>query len=379
MKWPRIRVRAMLAAIVADPYRKLIALGLAFGLWFLINLQIRSSIDRTLTLTWGASSSEGVDGQVNRLKVVLPTERVIGRRFLVGDAEVQNLRVRVSGSSFKVDALGDDPIDLQITSFTGLDWASRREVEFTAADIRPDVRALQGLNIEFLDHARVRLEVERVENQTLRLGIDENVAVEVADAETRRRLRFDTAEFQPPEAVVLGPAGAIARLRQPGDKPLVARVRPVGNSERQVAATVELALGKELGLQLDERPTVTFQLLPVLETFQFELPLLVDDKSLPAAQRGTYKPERDTLLVRVRVGGQLRTQLLAFEDHPRRQQWAAENLRLLVVLPKPEPGAAPKAELQQEARLMVLETAQLTVDHTERLLDEGVSVTLRRQ
>jgi hypothetical protein len=378
MKADRRFLRSLLAAVTADPVRKLAAIGLAFLLWVFINGQIRGAVTRTVSLTWVGSVRTGEENFGDRLAVVLPTDRVIGRRFMDGDREVQTAKVVLRGPRFKIDALQNqrEQLDLQITRFTGLDWSTRRDVEFTAADIRPDIRVLQDVQIE-LDPSRIRLEVERIDEWEVRLGLDD-VEIDVPDEETGRRLRADTAEFQPPIARILGPASAIARVRQPGPKPLRARVRRIGN-ERQVSTVLELATGRELGLRLAEVPTVTFQVLPVLQVFQFELPLVVDDLGLPVEQRGLYKATEQSRLVRIRAGGQLLTQLVTVGGPKQQQEWAAANLRLLVVVPRAEPGAAYAPEYVLEARLLVLETAQLTVDHTERLLDEAVSVTLRRQ
>lgn len=375
MKRDRWRLRAMLAAIVADPYRKLMAILLAIGLWLFINAQIRGETTRNVTLAIDDPLRSSGESKLNRIAVVLPTDTVALRRFMNGDHEIQSATVTLRGPRYAVDALENDPLDLQV-SFSGLDWSTRREIEFTAANIRRDVRALEKLDIE-LDPPRIRVEVERIDRRELTLTIDD-VTVEIADEELAKRVRLDTAEFQPPKAHILGPASAIARSRQPGEKPLIARVQAVGN-ERQVSARVELASGKELGLRLAEVPTVTFQLQPVTSPFTFELPLVIDDLALPKEQRGQYRADDATRKVRVLAGGQLLTTLKFFDDREARQRWAANNMRLLVVVPPPEPGRPLGAEIVLEARLLVLETSQVVVDRTERLLDEGVSVTLHRQ
>ncbi|MBL8730170.1 MAG: hypothetical protein JNM25_17235 [Planctomycetes bacterium] len=376
MKADRFRVRAFWAALVSDPYRKLIAILLAIGLWFFINGQITGSVSRTVSLTWVGSVRTGEENFGDRLAVVLPTDRVIGRRFMNGDAEIQTVTVRLSGPRFKIDALANIQLDLQIAGFTGLDWSSRRDIEFTAADIRPDIRALQEVQIE-LDPPRIRLEVERLDAYQVRLSLDV-VEVDVGDEELGKRLRLDTAEFQPATVTILGPASAIQKFRQPGPKFLQAHVLRVG-LDRQVSAGVELSAGKELGLRLAEVPTVTFQVLPVTQVFTLELPLVVDDLALEPGLRGQYRPDESSRRVRIRAGGQLLLLLANLPSDARRQEWAASNLRLLVVVPRLEAGSEYRSEIVLEARLLLLETSQLNVDRTERLLDEAVSVTLRRQ
>lgn len=375
MKSDRLRVRWLVGALAADPYRKLIAIVLAVGLWIFINGQIRGETSRTVSLTSDGAMRSAEGNALNRLLVVLPTDRVIGLRFMNGDTEIETAKVVLRGPRFTIEALKDEQLDLQIAGFTGLDWSTRRDIEFTAADIRRDIRALQNVEIE-LDPPRIRLEVERIDEWPLILSLDV-VEVDLGDDELGRRLRMDTAEFQPPTARILGPASAIARYRQPGPKPLQARIRRVG-TERQVSAALELSAGKELGLRLAEVPTVTFQVLPVTSAFTFELPLVVDDLALEPELRGLYQPDQKTRRVRMSAGGQLRLLLGNMTSEARRQEWAAANLRLLVVVPRLEAGSEYKPEIVLEARLLLLETSQLTVDRTERLLDEAVSVTLRR-
>jgi hypothetical protein len=377
MKSDRLRLRGFFAALASDPYRKLIAIVLAVGLWIFINRQISGETTRTLSLTFDGTMRSTEGNTLNRLLVVLPTDRVIGRRFMDGDTEIQTAQVTLSGPRFAIESLRkqDTQLDLQITNFTGLDWTSRRDIEFTAADIRRDIRSLQDVEKIELDPPRIRLEVERLEEWPLPLSLD-YVTLDVAD-EDLKRLRLDTAEFQPPTARILGPASAIARYRQPGDKPLLARIRRVG-SERQVSVGLELVAGKDLGLRLAETPTVTLQVLPVTQVFTLELPLIIDDLGLDASQRGYYKADQATRRVRIRAGGQLKAKLITLDGDARRQEWASANLRLQVIVSRPEAGSPLRPEIVLDARLLLLETSQLTVDRSECALDEAVAVTLRR-
>src|SRR5690606_3876632 len=152
----------------------------------------------------------------------------------------------------------------------------------------------------------------------------------------------------------------IAAISRPGPKPLVARV-PRVSAQRQISARLELATSKDLELRLAESPTVTIQVVPELQTFQFELPFLVDELALPPAPRGLYRPDAPTRNVRIRAGGQLRTFLRTMENDADRQRWAAANLRLLVVVPRLEAGASHGQEIVLEAQLWVPDTPQLSV------------------
>lgn len=377
MKTEKRRTRGLFAALVSDPYRKLVAIGLAIGLWFLINSQIQGSVEMTATLNWAGAGAPSEPWKGNRLVVLLPTDRVVGLRFMDGDKPQDHVKVLLSGPRYRIDALSSDNLDLQITSFTGLDWSTRRDVEFTASDIRRD---LQGVTIE-LEPSRIRLEVERLDKWPIKLGFDYVELVEPQDSQFGERLRRDLAEFSPPEATILGTASAIQKIRGPGLKPLRARVTGASSS-RQVSARIELAAPKELDLRLAEIPSVTIPVLPDTTPFDVELPLVIDDLALPPEQRGIYEPEVRTKLVRILAGGDLRSKLVALGEGgetARRQNWAKNNLRLLVHVPAPEPGLSYGPEFVREARLLLLGPLQATVDRTECFLEEPVSVTLRKR
>lgn len=375
MKNERRKVRGIFAALVADPYRKLVAIGLAIGLWFLINNQIVGRIPRVVSLTTiGSARGSEAPSMGSRLAVVLPTDRVVGLRFMDGDRPIDQVKVFLSGPRYRVDAIADETLDLQVAAFASLDWSTRPYVEFTAADIRRD---LQGIDIE-LEPSRIRLEVERLDQWQLKLNFEH---VELQDSQFGSRLRRDAAEFSADTVVILGTASALDEIRKPGPKPLRARITSSGSS-RQVSAVIELATPKELGLSLAERPSVTIPILPETSVFDLELPLIVDDLALPPEQRGLYQPEVRSKFVRIRAGGDLRSTLITQGEGPdksRQQSWASAHMRLLVHIPAIEPGATYGPEIVRRPELLLLGPLQAAVDRTEFLLDETVSVTLRKK
>ena len=85
--------------LVDDPYRKLVAVGLAVMLWFFINSRIMDSTDYVLPLR--VVDALDVSTGENQLAIALPTDRVVKRRFLDGDREIQNVTVTVSGPRFR--------------------------------------------------------------------------------------------------------------------------------------------------------------------------------------------------------------------------------------------------------------------------------------
>jgi len=374
MKTEKSRVKSVFAAIVADPYRKLVAIVLATGLWFVVNNQIVGTLPpRSVPLVPVDSARPGDRALGNRLAVALPMDRVVGKRFLDGDTPIEDVTIALSGPRFRIDALENETLDLQVTAFATLDFGTRKDVEFTAADIR---HGLQGVTLE-MRPARVRLEVEKIDSMSMKLSL-ENVELQLSDDGSR--LRRDTAEFTPDTVTILGSAAALAQMRVPGPKPLRARLPKTTGTSRQVTAGVEIAAPKELNLSLAEPASVVIQLRPETTVFEFELPLVVDDLALPANQRGLFQPERTTQFVRIVAGGDLRSTLTSLGengDKARQQAWASANLRLLVQIPALEPTVG--SEIVREARLLLLGSLQSTVDRSECNLEEPVSVTLKKR
>lgn len=127
---------------------------------------------------------------------------------------------------------------------------------------------------------------------------------------------------------------------------------------------------------------MTIRIQPVMRTYELELPLRVDDLALPPDQRGLYVPDALTRLVRIKVAGELRSQLVAFSEAPDKNKlrdWAAAHLRLHVWIPPLEPGIPYGPEIVREARLMLHGPLAGTVDRNDYELAETVSVTLRRK
>lgn len=146
------RARGLLATAIAHPLLKLTAVGLAVMLWWFVDNRITRTLRRTIPLTTvGAPSVVGE--QLERLAVVLPTDRVVGRRFFDGTKPIDGVEVVLSGPRFRVSAVEDNQIlDLQVTKFLSLDWNTRTDIEFDAGDIRRD-RALEQLRIELVRRA----------------------------------------------------------------------------------------------------------------------------------------------------------------------------------------------------------------------------------
>ncbi len=380
-KTPEKRRRLGLwATLFADPYRKLAAAALAIGLWLFLNNQITLTIPRPLRLE--AIGPQRVAGTVfsSRLAVVLPTDQVVGLRFLDGGNEISGVTITLSGPRYRVEALKDAPMDLQITTFLTQDWANVKSVDFSTSDITRNLSALEGVHLE-MQPSRVTLEVGKLDDRSVPLNLDQ---VDLLNDEILTpRLRRDTASFSPDVARLLGPASSLAQFPAKGAKPLQARLRLPRGNERQLTAILELTAPAELGLRLAETPSMTIQVLPVTQVYELDLPLRVDDLALPPDLRGLYRPVNMVQRVRIRAGGELQSKLVSLSDDKggdRRQltEWASAYLRLDVWIPPLEPGATYGTELVREARLFLRGPMQASVDRTECELDKPVSILLRR-
>jgi hypothetical protein len=370
------RPGAFATALFGDPVRKLIALLLAILLWFFIESRITRTIERTLPLQVVSGQRDTGEGQ-DRLVVALPTDRVVGKEFSDGQTKLDRIKVVIRGPRIRVAAVERAPLNLQITSFLGLDWGNRNSVEFTAADISQNQLVLEGLTLE-LEPRRIRLDVERIEELRVKLALD---LVELRGEQLLSRLETDTAEFSPPEAVVLGPAIGIEQWKRKAGKRFRADLDGAGHGQ-QVTVGLDLIDAQALGLRLSPAPLLTMRLRPQTSAFHLELPIVVDDMALPPELRGLWQPEARTRAVRIRAGGELRSRLVALSETVDKAQlpdWTAEHLRLHVHIPRPAPGASLGPELDLKARLLLLGPLHAQVDRNECLLDEVVVVKLRRK
>lgn len=364
------------AALVADPWRKLLAIVLATSLWFFVNSRIDDSTSRTVPLvTIGADAGSGM--AADRLAIALPTDRVVGQRFLDGERPIDKVEVRLSGPRFLIAEIADKPWDLQITKFLSLDWAGRSSIDITANDLRRDQLMLKDLRIE-LRPARIVLEVESMASRAFPLTLD---MVELVEGPFEQRLKRETAFFTPEAPVVLGKAFGIDQLGKMTGKRFRATMAG-GSNDKQATAQVEIIEGSQIGVRFATQPLLTMQLKPLTSPFELEIPIVVDDQALPDKLRGLWQPETRTKIVRIRAGGDLRSRLVGLSENIDKTQlpdWVSENLRLHVHMQRPGPGTVLLPELDLRARLLLLGPLHATVDRNECLLDEVVLVKLRRQ
>jgi hypothetical protein len=371
---PQRRARSIWAAAVADPLRKLLAIVLAIGLWILLDDSVTGEERLTLQLVVpGPEERLPERATASQLLVGLPPDLVALRAFKdTAGNRITSVDLEVKGPQWVIDGLRGRPLVLTVAWPTGVDWQTKDSVDFSVAEIQRTDRLLQNVDMN-LEPPRVTVEIERMDAMDIPLAL-ERTALQ-ADARLQPRLRMDTAEFSRESVRVRGTARHLQRLRSI-EKPFVANLTARAN-ERQLTAALQLAVPADVPLAIADPCSLTIQLMPVTEQFAFDLPLRIDDLSLPAALRGRYRVEPKTRSVRILAGGALRSTLIAFEESER-QQWASDHLRLLAWIQPREDSAAFGPDIVVEARLEVQGPLRDRLDLVEFGLAEPVSVTLHR-
>jgi len=365
--------------VVDDPYRKLVAIGLAILMWFFIDSRIMDSAVYVLSLE-AVDERDLSSGDDDRLSVALPTDRVVKRRFLDGDREIQNVRVTVSGPRFRIDALKEERLNLAVMTFLNREW-SRGEgpdvqtVEFTAENIRRDVRVLDEIAI-VMDPPRVRLEV----------GIEDNLVFPVQNEQVQflaegfeSQLLLDTAQFTPASVKIIGPARSIQKLSEQvkaGQQVLRVELDRDGD---EASGELTIIDGPDLLVKFQQTPSVRVELEPTRKDFTFELPVVVDDLNLKAEDRGRFVPDEPRIGQRISFSGRLLVDVDLIETDAERQKWAEDNLRLVVHLDRPEDGNRFGEVISRPIYLVPIGPLLERADSSEYKIGETRNVTLRRK
>lgn len=364
---------------VDDGYRKLMAVGLAVLLWFFINSRIMDASDYVLPLR--VVDQVEVSSGENELAVALPMDRVVKQRFLDGDREIEDVTVTVSGPRFRIDALKEEPLNLVVRTLLNREWARSGDggdvqvVEFGAADIRRSARALEEVDIA-MSPSLVRLEVRVQDNVVLDVRKEH---VEFLAEGFASRLLLEKAQFTPPAVKILGPARSIQKLAdrfERGEPVLRAQLDEV---EPQASGQLSIIDGPEMGLYFQQPASVRVDLLPTRDDYTFELPVVVDDLSLKAADRGAFLPEEARIPLRVSLSGRLRVDVGVIESDDARQRWAEENLRLVVHLQRPEDGNRFGEVLSRPLHLVPIGPLLERTEVGEYKIEGARNVTLRRK
>ncbi|MEZ6037372.1 MAG: hypothetical protein R3F29_07825 [Planctomycetota bacterium] len=380
MKGERRRARGLLRAVVDDPYRKLMAIGLAVLMWFIVNNRIQATYTQSLPLV---VVGEFFDNNVDQLAVVLGNEQVTSRSFWNGTKEIQNVSITVTGPRFQVDSIRKEPLNLVVRKpqSGGGETVDAESFEFTVADFLPNT-LLRDVEIA-MDPPRVRLEFKVEESWTVELPPRDDRLIEIAvDPALESRVLRQTASYYPKTLRVVGRGADLAKLELRTVPLFRASLQPSGVTGNKVSARIQL-IGANRELRIEPEVTIEMDLLPRTERFTLEVPFLVDDLSLPLDKRGRFEPEQPVRSVPIYASGTLLAELTTLDagsDHRALDTFGRDNFRLLVPIELPTGGALPdvttlKAYLIPTGKLL----GGRALDRNEFSLAETVTVNLRRK
>ena len=134
-----------------------------------------------------------------------------------------------------------------------------------------------------------------------------------------------------------------------------------------------------MSLSFEQPASVRVELLPTRDDYTFELPVVVDDWSLKEADRGVFVPEEARIALRVSLSGRLRVDVGVIESEEARQQWAEDNLRLVVHLQRPEDGNRFGEVLSRPLHLVPIGPLLERTKLGEYKIEGARNVTLRRK
>jgi len=380
------RRRGVLGLVVDDPFRKLVAVGLAVLLWFFIDSRIMDSKTLTLPLRAGDQQREQESRRdSSELVVYLPTGRVEAGRFLDGDRVLTNIEVKFSGPRYKINALTENPPRLQVMTFLNRQWnraianapggdtvagteSDTEIVEFTAADIQRDIRR-DDLTIELVP-PRVRLEVQIRDNFMFAVTND---MVDFGPLQNTGRLRMEQASYLPRQITLVGPAIGISKLRNK-TKRFRAEL-DYAPLDQEVRALLTVIDGSALDVHPEDNTYVTIPLDAERKSYVLTLPLSVYDRRLDKSIK--YETEESSRAVTLSFSGRLGRELQG-SSKDSRQAWAERNVRLEVYLYEIT-GATYGPQFQLPPFLVLDGPVLQQYPNNEYLLEDSVTVTVRRK
>lgn len=368
------RRRGLWALIVDDPYRKLVAIGLAVMLWFFIESRIMDSETFTLQLTVSdQTKAQDIRRDSTEFVVFLPSG-IQKKRFLDGDSVATTVDVKLSGPRYRIDALKNVPLRLKVMTLLGRQW-NRNEsdievVDLSVADIERDIRR-DDITIEMIP-PRIRLEVEV--RDTISTAVDPSM-IEFVSTGDRDRMRLDNVKISPSEITLVGPAKVVrGLLNDETKKPFRVEFR-FGPQDNSASAPLTVTNGPELEVFPEGVvPQVTVPLAALRKTYTLKLPLVIRDKR---KDRSTpYVADEAVVPVEVSFSGSL-SRLMQGRDDAGRQKWASQNLRLEVYLNDLAGDVPLGPELQLSPWILLDGPLLHRYPNSEYLLEESLTVTVR--
>ncbi len=375
---PNRRKRRILAAIVADPYRKLAAIGLATGLWYFLNLQL----ERTDTLEFQLETKGSAPGQIH---VDFGNDRIVATGFLAGGEPLPNNAVAIhfTGPSADIEALRRKRPELRVDLEDRVtDGLASGFVDFDVDKlILPS--AFAGLSM-VMEPAVIRVNIDRLDNLEITLDLARHVYLDVDDEEVRRRLRLDSATFSPEKVEVTGPTREMERLQaaiQSGEQPFRVTVAPRQTDKNLSVAVMLRAPWRQLRAG---GSTLTMKVAQKTDSYTMKVPIDIYEQALPQEDQGQYQVKDGETLrqITLEAGGPVLLDLVPIGSRPEGQrqaaldQWAKDNIALIVALRPEDIG---EGQITREATLVFFSGLGDRVERSDYNVTSGALVTLTRK
>lgn len=295
--------KSLLRSLVSDPYRKLAAIGLACALYYYLDKQVNETTTFELTMVpideaAPAAVSKGGNDLPDTLQVIVPTGKVTVKAFRdAGNGTITpHVTLSLFGPKGSIENLKLRSQPFSVGPFPNVDWTRSSGFDFTVADIVRDAQ-LKDLKL-VLDPPRVHLDLEPTWERQVTLSLD-NVALEwqnkTDSARLTERLRREAAVFSKTSIRLRGPRGQVQALTN--NRYVFRADLRSKDDDLKVEGLVELPpeAAAMQHISMDEGVTVTIPVRPEPKTFALDIPLLIDDRSLPPSLRGRYWPQLDNV------------------------------------------------------------------------------------
>jgi hypothetical protein len=324
-------------SLFADPWRKLLALGLAVLLWLFLNSRIvrQDSLDfglQAVDVAAGPGEREDDARLTLAVRISLRDYTVRGFYSRIDSKSIEKVQLHFEGPRYLIDRL-----TLQSSRFEARpspDSFTERSCEFDVRNVHASNSELQGLLVR-MEPRVIKVELERNQRAEVPLRV-EHVDVlapdPAVDADFGKRLGSASVEFHPLTVTLFGPIDSLQAVVK---EPKLFEVDLSGEGRTNETALMKplklLGRHHDLGIRVeDPQPYVTYHLPPQFRTFTMSVPVQPWVIPTPGGGRDDYVLEPQLASIQLRAAKLLENELSVKEDAKSLDAWASENLLLLV-------------------------------------------------
>jgi hypothetical protein len=335
---------ALVESLVADPWRKLAAIGLAVVLWLYLDSQVTERIELELRprATDPVESSFPADASAGvTLHVLLPRQRFTVKEFrdIVTGQKIEQIRLAFQGPKAQIARLEEDTAGFTIAPDPGELDRIQDYFEFDERRVRarnPEFQKyLVGMTprvVRAIVETRKSLQVVLDPERIMELLPDPNV-----DSSFAQRFQETAVTFKPTSVTLSGPEARldeVVQSKQPLFEADLSRFARTTDSQ----VTLNLNLRPKLveaGIEMHPwAPEATWRLVPSYTKEQVEVLVQLDALAVPEPLRAQIAYAPKSMPITLSIGPNLRAAIDAFTAASGTlEDWARQNLRLRVVVP----------------------------------------------